>query len=125
MKRVTIELGGKSPNIFFKSVGDADDDFFDKAVEGAEDNPQLAEQDLQAIGFSARDILVGIAASGRTPYVLGGLAYAQQQGAVTVAISCNASAPILEQADIAIVAAQAQVIDDDHGPSSILRVESR
>ncbi|OZB35321.1 MAG: N-acetylmuramic acid 6-phosphate etherase, partial [Alishewanella sp. 34-51-39] len=75
-----------------------------KAVEGAEDNPQLAEQDLQAIGFSARDILVGIAASGRTPYVLGGLAYAQQQGAVTVAISCNASAPILEQADIAICA---------------------
>ncbi|OYW95243.1 MAG: N-acetylmuramic acid 6-phosphate etherase [Alishewanella sp. 32-51-5] len=75
-----------------------------KAVEGAEDNPQLAEQDLQAIGFSARDILVGIAASGRTPYVLGGLAYAQQQGAITVAISCNASAPILEQADIAICA---------------------
>ena len=75
-----------------------------KAVEGAEDNPQLAEQDLQQIGFQPQDILVGIAASGRTPYVLGGLAYARRCGAVTVAISCNAGAPILAAADIAISA---------------------
>ncbi|MFN3900925.1 MAG: N-acetylmuramic acid 6-phosphate etherase [Alishewanella aestuarii] len=75
-----------------------------KAVEGAEDNPQLAEQDLQQIGFQSQDILVGIAASGRTPYVLGGLAYARRCGAVTVAISCNAGAPILAAADIAICA---------------------
>ena len=75
-----------------------------KAVEGAEDNPQLAEQDLQQIGFQPQDILVGIAASGRTPYVLGGLAYARRCGAVTVAISCNAGAPILAAADIAICA---------------------
>ncbi len=75
-----------------------------KAVEGAEDNPQLAEQDLQQISFQPQDILVGIAASGRTPYVLGGLAYARRRGAVTVAISCNAGAPILAAADIAICA---------------------
>lgn len=75
-----------------------------KAVEGAEDNPQLAEQDLQQISFQPQDILVGIAASGRTPYVLGGLAYARRCGAVTVAISCNAGAPILAAADIAICA---------------------
>ncbi|EHR40638.1 MULTISPECIES: N-acetylmuramic acid 6-phosphate etherase [Alishewanella] len=75
-----------------------------KAVEGAEDNPQLAEQDLQQISFQPQDILVGIAASGRTPYVMGGLAYARRCGAVTVAISCNAGAPILAAADIAICA---------------------
>ena len=75
-----------------------------KAVEGAEDNPQLAVDDLQRINLSAKDILVGIAASGRTPYVLGGLAYARSIGCVTAAISCNANAPILNAADIGICA---------------------
>ncbi|MGP9802868.1 N-acetylmuramic acid 6-phosphate etherase [Rheinheimera sp. NSM] len=75
-----------------------------KAVEGAEDDPQLAVTDLQRIGLSAKDILVGIAASGRTPYVLGGLAYARSIGCVTAAISCNANAPILSAADIGICA---------------------
>lgn len=75
-----------------------------KAVEGAEDDPQLAVTDLQRIGLSAKDILVGIAASGRTPYVLGGLAYARSLGCVTAAISCNANAPILSAADIGICA---------------------
>ena len=75
-----------------------------KAVEGAEDDPALGEADLKGINFTARDLLVGIAASGRTPYVLGGLAYARSLGATTVAISCNAEAPVLAAADIAICA---------------------
>lgn len=75
-----------------------------KAVEGAEDNPQLAVEDLQGIKLQANDILVGIAASGRTPYVLGGLAYARSLGCFTAAISCNANAPVLSAADIGIAA---------------------
>lgn len=73
-----------------------------KAVEGAEDNPQLAVEDLQRIQLQANDVLVGIAASGRTPYVLGGLAYARSIGCFTAAISCNADAPVLNAADIGI-----------------------
>ncbi|HEY0924322.1 N-acetylmuramic acid 6-phosphate etherase [Rheinheimera pacifica] len=75
-----------------------------KAVEGAEDNPQLAVEDLQDINLQPNDILVGIAASGRTPYVLGGLAYARSIGCFTAAISCNANAPVLNAADIGIAA---------------------
>lgn len=75
-----------------------------KAVEGAEDNAQLAAEDLKNINFSANDILVGIAASGRTPYVLGGLAYARSIGAYTAAISCNADAAVLSAADTGICA---------------------
>ncbi|MBU2115416.1 MAG: N-acetylmuramic acid 6-phosphate etherase [Gammaproteobacteria bacterium] len=75
-----------------------------KAVEGAEDDPQLAVNDLQRINLDAKDILVGIAASGRTPYVLGGLAYARSIGCFTAAISCNANAPLLSAADIGICA---------------------
>ncbi|MEH8016649.1 N-acetylmuramic acid 6-phosphate etherase [Rheinheimera muenzenbergensis] len=75
-----------------------------KAVEGAEDDPQLAVADLQRIKLDAKDILVGIAASGRTPYVLGGLAYARSLGCYTAAISCNANAPVLSAADTGICA---------------------
>ncbi|HAW94583.1 MULTISPECIES: N-acetylmuramic acid 6-phosphate etherase [unclassified Arsukibacterium] len=75
-----------------------------QAVEGAEDSPQLAVEELAAINFGPDDVLVGIAASGRTPYVLGALAYGRKLGATSVAISCNASGPILAAADIAICA---------------------
>lgn len=75
-----------------------------KAVEGAEDDPALGVADLKKINFEQKDILVGIAASGRTPYVLGALAYAKSLGATTVALSCNANAPLLAAADIAICA---------------------
>ena len=75
-----------------------------KAVEGAEDNPDLAVTDLKQINLQPNDILVGIAASGRTPYVLGGLAYARSIGCYTAAISCNANAPVLTAADIGICA---------------------
>src|SRR5690606_24182867 len=75
-----------------------------KAVEGAEDNPQLAVDDLKHINLSKDDILIGIAASGRTPYVLGGLEYARSLGCFTAAISCNANAPVLTAADAGICA---------------------
>lgn len=75
-----------------------------QAVENAEDNAEQGAKDLQAIAFSSQDILVGIAASGRTPYVLGALSWAKQCGAVTIAISCNAQSPMAEYADIALSA---------------------
>jgi N-acetylmuramic acid 6-phosphate etherase len=59
------------------------------AVEGAEDHPEHAVRDLQSENLNARDVLVGIATSGRTPYVIGGLAYARQVGAFTIGLSCN------------------------------------
>ncbi|HBE9080812.1 MULTISPECIES: N-acetylmuramic acid 6-phosphate etherase [Serratia] len=73
-----------------------------QAVENAEDNPQMGEQDLRNLGFNARDVLVGIAASGRTPYVLGAMAYARSVGATAVAISCNPNSAMSQAADIAI-----------------------
>ncbi len=72
------------------------------AVEGAEDDADLARADLQSRHLSAGDVVVGIAASGRTPYVLGALAYAKSIGALAVGVSCNVPAPLLEQADIGI-----------------------
>lgn len=75
-----------------------------QAVENAEDNEEQGAKDLQDIHFTAQDILVGIAASGRTPYVLGALAWAKQCGAVTIAISCNAQSPMADCADIALSA---------------------
>ncbi|MCA9062646.1 MAG: N-acetylmuramic acid 6-phosphate etherase [Planctomycetaceae bacterium] len=60
-----------------------------RAVEGAEDHPDSGEQDLRNHHLTSTDIVVGIASSGRTPYVLGGLEYANQAGAQTIGISCN------------------------------------
>ncbi len=73
-----------------------------RAVEGAEDRRELGEADMKAINLTAADVVVGIAASGTTPYVLGALAYAEQIGAVTVGIACNDPAPLLDQAQIKI-----------------------
>ncbi len=75
---------------------------FIKAVEGAEDSLDLGVEDLKRIQLTSKDILVGIAASGRTPYVIGGLKYAHQINAKTVSISCNKDSKISEIADIAI-----------------------
>lgn len=71
-------------------------------IEGAEDNVQQGQADLEEIDFSAQDVLVGIAASGRTPYVLGALNYAKQLGATTVSIASNPNSKMAEVADIAI-----------------------
>lgn len=76
-----------------------------KAVEGAEDNELLAIEDLQSIALSEVDVLVGIAASGRTPYVISALKYAKQMHAATVALSCNPNSEIAKQADVEICAA--------------------
>lgn len=73
-----------------------------QAVENAEDNPEMGEQDLHNLDFNARDVLVGIAASGRTPYVLGAMAYAKSVGATVAAISCNPGSEMSLAADIAI-----------------------
>ncbi|MRT41164.1 N-acetylmuramic acid 6-phosphate etherase [Pantoea sp. SOD02] len=73
-----------------------------QAVENAEDNVEQGAQDLRDIEFNANDVLVGIAASGRTPYVLGALAYARQQGAFTAALTCNPNSPMSQAADLAL-----------------------
>nr|RNJ70479.1 MAG: N-acetylmuramic acid 6-phosphate etherase [Leptolyngbya sp. IPPAS B-1204] len=73
-----------------------------KAVEGAEDRPELGASDLKAHNFNAQDVLVGLAASGRTPYVIGGLAYANSLGAHTIAIACTPNSEIGRLAEIAI-----------------------
>ncbi|WP_117235917.1 N-acetylmuramic acid 6-phosphate etherase [Vibrio maerlii] len=73
-----------------------------KAKEGAEDSPELGIEDLKSIDFTDKDVVVGIAASGRTPYVIGALGYANDIGATTVALSCNPGSPIADIAKIAI-----------------------
>ena len=73
-----------------------------QAVENAEDNVEQGAQDLKDIDFNANDVLVGIAASGRTPYVLGALAYAKQQGAFSAALTCNPNSPMSQAADVAL-----------------------
>jgi N-acetylmuramic acid 6-phosphate etherase len=75
---------------------------FLKAVEGAEDQPELGICDLKRIDLTDRDTVIGIAASGRTPYVLGALQYARSIGAKTVALSCNKGAAISKEADHSI-----------------------
>ncbi|WP_117192356.1 N-acetylmuramic acid 6-phosphate etherase [Rhizobium terrae] len=72
------------------------------AVEGAEDDPVQGRQDLMDIGLTADDVVVGIAVSGRTPYVIGALNYAKSLGAKTAALSCNPDSVIAAIADIAI-----------------------
>lgn len=74
------------------------------AVEGAEDNPDGAWDDLKFWIPTAKDALVGIAASGTTPYVLGGIRKAREEGLLTACITCNEGAPVAEEAEIAIVA---------------------
>ncbi|UUE46177.1 N-acetylmuramic acid 6-phosphate etherase [Pectobacterium aroidearum] len=73
-----------------------------KAVEGAEDDPALGEADLKALDLTAVDMVIGLAASGRTPYVIGALRYARDVGCRTAAISCNPQSPIAQEAQVAI-----------------------
>lgn len=82
-----------------------------RSVEGAEDSATGGADDLKALQLAASDIVCGIAASGRTPYVIGALEYARSIGAKTIGLSCNVPAPVLEAADIAIgVATGSEVI---------------
>lgn len=72
------------------------------AVEGAEDSPELGQKDIREAGVRAGDVVVGIAASGRTPYVIGALAEAKARQAVTVSLSCNPGSAINQDADVSI-----------------------
>ena len=76
-----------------------------KAVEGAEDSKELGVADMEKISFTEKDVLVGIAASGRTPYVLGCMEYAKKIGAATVSVTCCPGSELDRFADIGIAPA--------------------
>jgi N-acetylmuramic acid 6-phosphate etherase len=73
-----------------------------QATETTEDDPGIGARDLAARGFTGRDVLVGIAASGRTPYVLGAVAEARRLGAMTIGISCTPDSELSREVEIAI-----------------------
>ncbi|MFZ3498530.1 N-acetylmuramic acid 6-phosphate etherase [Streptomyces sp. 5.8] len=70
-----------------------------KAVEGAEDSKELAAEDLTALALTAEDTVIGISASGRTPYAIGAVEFARDRGALTVGLSCNAGSALAAAAD--------------------------
>ena len=72
------------------------------ATEASEDDPESGARDLMARGFTARDVLIGIAASGRTPYVLGAVRAARKSGAFTAGISCTPESELARSVDVAI-----------------------
>ena len=92
-----------SPNEFIGLIAGGEKAFI-KAVEGAEDSEDLGKKDLIKRNFCKNDICIGLAASGRTPYVIGGLKYARSIGAQTVSISCNKDAKVSKFADYPIEA---------------------
>ena len=92
---------GVSPDVVVGLIAGGEGAFV-RAVEGAEDSRELGKADLEAIGLTPKDLVVGIAASGRTPYVLGGLAYANSLGCKTAAISCNPGSALGKEARLAI-----------------------
>ena len=92
---------GVSPDLVVGLIAGGDKAMVE-AVEGAEDSLTLAEEDFKKLNLNANDTVVGIAASGRTPYVIGGLQYAQSIGAKTVSIACNKEAKISGYAQIPI-----------------------
>ncbi len=69
------------------------------SVEGAEDSGELAARDLDALELTAHDTVVGVSASGRTPYAVGAMAHARARGALTIGLSCNAHSPLGAAAD--------------------------
>ena len=75
---------------------------FDRPIEDAEDDPEEGKKDLRSIDLKERDLVIGIAASGRTPYVLGGLAYAKHLGCHTASIVCSHNSPMAAAAELAI-----------------------
>lgn len=77
---------------------------FTQAIEGSEDSQAMGKTDLENISLSPDDVVVGLAASGRTPYVIGALQYAKANGTPTIAVACNKNSPIGLEADIAIEA---------------------
>ncbi|WP_179394261.1 N-acetylmuramic acid 6-phosphate etherase [Lacticaseibacillus absianus] len=97
----TVPTYGVSPQLFQSLIAGGEGAMI-KAVEGAEDSAALGREDLIARHFAQNDFLLGIAASGRTPYVIGALDYARSLGAETGALSCNPDAEISKHADLPI-----------------------
>lgn len=75
-----------------------------RAVEANEDSPELGQQDIAKLKPSKKDVVVGMAASGRTPYTIAAVKYARKKGAKTIGVSCNSDSPLSQAADIAIAA---------------------
>ncbi len=92
---------GVSPDMVIGLIAGGDEALV-RATEGAEDDVQSGVRALKDIDLTADDVVVGVAVSGRTPYVIGGLTYAREIGATTVALSCNRTSIIAGMADIAI-----------------------
>lgn len=92
---------GTDPSLV-KGVMAGGESAFIKAVEAAEDREDLGAEDMKSLNITSNDTVIGIAASGRTPYVIGALRYARERGASTCAISCNKETAISALADVAI-----------------------
>lgn len=92
---------GVSPDLVIGIIAGGEE-ALTRAVEKAEDSEELCEQDLKRLRLSPKDLVIGLATSGRTPYVLYGLRYAGRIGCRTVGISCNADAELSKEAGLAI-----------------------
>ncbi|MCY8231083.1 N-acetylmuramic acid 6-phosphate etherase [Priestia endophytica] len=92
---------GTDPSLV-KGVMAGGESAFIKAVEAVEDREDLGAEDMKLLNITSNDTVIGIAASGRTPYVIGALRYARERGASTCAISCNKETAISALADVAI-----------------------
>ena len=92
---------GVSPDVIVGLIAGGEKAFL-KAVEGAEDSAQLGKEDLEKNSLTKDDVVIGLAASGRTPYVIGGLDYAKSIGCRTAAISCNLDSEIGKASQLAI-----------------------
>jgi N-acetylmuramic acid 6-phosphate etherase len=92
---------GITPDLFQALIAGGET-AFSQAIEGAEDRAEDGEKDLKQVRLSNVDVVVGIAASGRTPYVIGGVNYANSIGALTIGLSCNSPAPLLDIVDTPI-----------------------
>lgn len=101
---------GVEPDLVIGLIAGGDNAFI-KAVEGAEDKEELGVEDLKKINCNSKDIVIGLAASGRTPYIIGALKYARQLNCTTATVSCNKGAVISSYADIAI--------EVDNGPEAL------
>ncbi|KZE64682.1 N-acetylmuramic acid 6-phosphate etherase [Fictibacillus phosphorivorans] len=92
---------GTDPNLVVGVIAGGDY-ALQHAIEGAEDDSELGKSDLQQLNLTNKDVVVAIAASGRTPYCLGAMDYAKAQGALTAALICAADTPMQKLADISI-----------------------
>ena len=92
---------GVEPTLFNGLIAGGSEAFL-RAIEGAEDSLDLATSDLKERNLTSKDTVIGIAASGRTPYVIGGLSYAKTIGAHTASISCNKDSKISKYADVSV-----------------------